>query len=123
MDKKYFMVNVIKGTIRSLLITVVMIIIYSVLMNFIDVSGKVNSVVYLIITCLSIVFGAIYVAKANEKKGWISGVMLALVYMILIMLISGTMRGFSEIMDIYALYRMIIALAVGALSGMLGINI
>lgn len=100
-----------------------MVIFYSILMRVIDLNSNVSSVVYLIITSLSVIYGAIYVARANGKKGWLSGMILSLVYMILIMCISGFMQGFKEILSLYAFYRILIALGMGALSGMLGINL
>ncbi|MBB6630534.1 TIGR04086 family membrane protein [Clostridium algidicarnis] len=123
MKNNAFVNNLVKGTARSFLLTVIMVIVYSILMRFIDINSNVSSVVYLIITSLSVIYGAIYVARANEKKGWLSGMILSLVYMILIMCISGFMQGFKDIINLYAFYRILIALGMGALSGMLGINL
>lgn len=123
MKNNAFVNNLIKGTARSFILTVIMVIFYSILMRFIDINSNVSSIIYLTITSLSVIYGSIYVARANEKKGWLSGIVLSLVYMILIMSISGCMQGFKDIINVYAFYRIIIALGMGALSGMLGINL
>lgn len=123
MDKNEFMLNISKGTLRAVMMTIIFMVVYSIMMNFFDFSTKVSSVVYLVTTCLSIVYGAIYASKANNQKGWLTGIMTALVYMILLLVVSSIINGTANLFTLASFIRVFLALAVGTLSGMLGINI
>lgn len=123
MNKKQYFLNISKGTVRAILLTIIVMLVYSIIMNFTDLSLKTSSVVYLVTTCLSIVYGAIYASKANNKKGWFTGLITALLYMVIIFIVAMITNGPAVILTLEAFLRLILALAVGALSGMLGINI
>ena len=112
MEKSEFFFNISKGVLRSVIVTTILLAIYSILMNFVDFSMKTVSVVYMVISCVSIVYGAIYASKTNGHKGWISGLAVSAFYMTLLLVFSGVM-----------VVQILLALGVGTWSGMLGINI
>ena len=91
-------------------------------LSFTDISGRVVSVTFLLITCISIIYGAIYAAKKNNRKGWLTGLAVSLTYMLILYIISGLFFGDYSI-NTKDLTRLVIAVLVGVLSGMLGINI
>lgn len=122
MEKSEFFFNISKGVLRSVIVTTILLAIYSILMNFVDFSMKTVSVVYMVITCVSIVYGAIYASKTNGHKGWISGLSVSALYMLILLIITAFINGglgFSSVMVV----QIMLALGVGTLSGMLGINI
>ena len=122
MVKSEFFFNISKGVLRSVIVTTILLAIYSILMNFVDFSMKTVSVVYMVITCVSIVYGAIYASKTNGHKGWISGLSVSALYMLILLIITALINGglgFSSVMVV----QIMLALGVGTLSGMLGINI
>lgn len=122
MEKSEFFFNISKGVLRSVIVTTILLVIYSILMNFVDFSMKTVSVVYMVITCVSIVYGAIYASKTNGHKGWISGLSVSALYMLILLIITALINGglgFSSVMVV----QIMLALGVGTLSGMLGINI
>ncbi|GAA0685372.1 MULTISPECIES: TIGR04086 family membrane protein [Clostridium] len=122
MEKSEFFFNISKGVLRSVIVTTILLAIYSILMNFVDFSMKTVSVVYMVITCVSIVYGAIYASKTNGHKGWISGLSVSALYMLILLIITALINGglgFSSVMVV----QIMLALGVGTLSGMLGINI
>ncbi len=123
MNKSEFFLNISKGILRAVILTFIIMFVYSIIGSFLDMSSKVSSVVYLICTCLSIVYGAMYASKSNGEKGWICGIYTAAIYMLLLFIATGIFGGFSSIINIQSLYRIVLALLVGVLSGMLGINI
>jgi putative membrane protein (TIGR04086 family) len=63
-----------------------------------------------------------YASRKNGEKGWIVGFGVGLCYFILILIVSAIFRG-NMSFSINDLWRGLLALAVGVLSGMLGINI
>jgi putative membrane protein (TIGR04086 family) len=122
MEEKGLYVKVGNGVFRATIITIIMLVILSVIMSFSDVSRQVISVYYLVATCISIIYGAIYAARKNNKKGWLVGILVAFFYMLVLYLIS--MLVFKDTtLQMKDLLRLVIALVVGTLSGMLGINL
>lgn len=115
-------VSIVKGIVRALILTVICVLAISLAMSFLDISSKTLGVLWIISTCVSILLGAIYAARKNEEKGWLVGLILAIVYYLLIMIISSIFKGAVHF-GILDLGRLMIAMAIGLLSGMLGINI
>ena len=122
MEEKNFYILISKGVFRALIITIVMLIVLAVLMSTMSVESSVVSVYFLVATCASIMYGSIYSARKNNEKGWLVGIVVAILYMLVLYLISAIV--FKDLgLDVKNLIRFTIALAVGALSGMLGINL
>lgn len=122
MEQKTFLTKVSMGVFRSVLITIALLILFSIIMTFKELNTQFISVYYVVATCLSVVYGAIYSAKKNNRNGWLVGILVAVLYMSLIYILSAllfnnTSFGTTELL------RLFIAVLVGALSGMLGINI
>ncbi|GAA0731014.1 TIGR04086 family membrane protein [Clostridium malenominatum] len=110
------------GILRSTILTVVFMIIYAIIMTIIDLSDKANSIFYLVTTVLSIMYGSIYAVRKINKKGWLTGMIVATLYMLIIYVVS-LIAGNTPGLDNRAIMKFLLALGVGALSGMLGINI
>ncbi|WP_315117606.1 TIGR04086 family membrane protein [uncultured Clostridium sp.] len=110
------------GILRSTILTVIFMLIYAIVMTFVDLTDKTNSVFYLITTILSIMYGTVYAVRKINKKGWLTGVIIATLYMLIIYVVS-IIAGNNLAVDNRMIMRFLLALGVGALSGMLGINI
>lgn len=122
MDKKVLMLDVSGGVLRGVIATTILLIIYSIVMNFVDVTPKVTSMVYMVTTCLSIAFGGIYSAKTHGEKGWLAGLLVGAVYVAILIIVTALVnRGVS--VSLFVLIQVMVSLAVGTLSGMLGVNI
>lgn len=122
MEENKLFLKVGNGVFRASIITIFLLIIFAIIMSATEVSNPVTSVYILVTTSLSIVYGAIYSAKKNNRNGWLVGILVASMYMLVLYLISGIFFGdFS--LNYKDFFRLGIALVVGALSGMLGINI
>lgn len=114
-------VNILKGLLRSVFVTLIGVFILSLIMMVKDVNLKALGVAWVIITCVSIFVGAVYSAKKNEEKGWLVGLIIGLVYYIILFLFTLILKEKASFV-LYDFYRLLIALAVGLFSGMLGIN-
>lgn len=110
------------GVLRSTVITVIFMIVYAIIMSFVDIGEKINAIFYLVTTVLSIMYGSIYAVRKINKRGWLTGLMVAALYMLIIYIVS-LIAGNSPGLEYRGMMRIALALAVGALSGMLGINI
>ncbi|AYD39847.1 TIGR04086 family membrane protein [Clostridium fermenticellae] len=111
-----------EGVLRGFIMTVVLLLIFAVVMTFTEVSSKVSSMFYLITTLISIMYGSIYAVKKIRRRGWLIGIIVAVLYLLILYIVS-VISGNSAVLGIDRIKRFSLALLVGLLSGMLGVNI
>ncbi|WP_138206330.1 TIGR04086 family membrane protein [Haloimpatiens lingqiaonensis] len=112
----------LKGLIRACIVTLVGMIIFSIINFLFPASDGFRDMFILIITLISIMYGAVYASRNSRKNGWLMGLIISFMYMAIFYLISVLAgREFALVGKDYI--RIILALLVGILSGMLGINI
>ncbi|MEK6264050.1 MAG: TIGR04086 family membrane protein [Clostridium sp.] len=111
-----------EGVFRAAILTLVVLIIYSVITSFFPASMKVTSVFYIVITLVSVLYGSIYAAKKAGEKGWLMGIMVAATYMLVLYLVK-VVGGGNTTIGIREVTRTALALGIGTFSGMLGINL
>jgi putative membrane protein (TIGR04086 family) len=120
-NSKYFK-SVLKGTVGTLIFSFVGIAVLSLLMTKLVFSQGIFNMIYVIISLCSLSLGAIIGAKKNESKGWLVGFGVALAYYLVLFLLSSSFSGEMNF-KLFDLAKLGIALVVGTLAGMLGINI
>ncbi|EPY2273162.1 TIGR04086 family membrane protein [Clostridium sporogenes] len=113
---------IVQGLLRAIIITVIMLLIFAVILTFKDIGEKISSIIYLLITILSIMYGTIYAVRKINKKGWLIGLVISIIYMAIIYIIS-IVSGNTLTFGADRFIRIFLALILGILSGMLGINI
>ncbi|MCY6958582.1 TIGR04086 family membrane protein [Clostridium brassicae] len=111
-----------EGIVRSFFLTLGLLLIYAVITSFTDTNAKFDSVYKVVITALGVMYGTMYAVKKINKKGWLVGLVVALIYMIIIYLVS-VLNGRGFALTNFSILRIVLALGVGTLSGMLGVNI
>lgn len=121
MEKNSF-VPIGDGVLRSTILTVILMIVYAIVMSYIDVTDKTNSIFYLVTSIVSIMYGTLYAVHKINQKGWIVGMTVSLIYIIIIYVVS-MIAGNSIALGTTEIFKFLLALAVGALSGMIGVNI
>ena len=89
----------------------------------IDVSVSIKAACFIVITSLSVIYGSIYSTRKIQKKGWLIGILVALLYIFIIYLVSIISGSREFVINSTDLLMLSIALLVGSLSGMLGINL
>lgn len=111
-----------QGVLRASIITMLCVLIYSLITSFTSFGPKVTSVFIVVLTLVSILYGAVYAALRSGNKGWLIGLLVALFYMLILYIVSIFCgKGFA--LDAGDFIRLLLALAVGSLSGMLAVNI
>ena len=111
-----------EGVIRALIFTIIAIVIFSAIGNYNDIPQVISSAFYIVITMLSIIYGAIYATRKINKNGWVNGLLVSAVYLVFVIIIS-KLAGNESVIGASMILRIVIGLAVGMLEGMLGINI
>ena len=120
-NSKYFK-SVLKGTIGTIILSFIGIAILSLLMTKLVFSKGIFNMVYVIISLCSLSLGAIIGARKNEAKGWLVGFGVALGYYLVLFILASSFNG-EITFKLFDLTKLGIALTVGTLAGMLGINI
>lgn len=121
MYKKVNLKCVGEGVLRGTVVTLILILIYTAITTVVEDSFGFKSAMFMIITCISVLYGAAYAAKKANKNGWINGLCVGLCYCAVIYIIS-IIAGREFVFSSRDALRVLAAVAVGTLSGMLGIN-
>jgi putative membrane protein (TIGR04086 family) len=111
-----------EGVFRAAILTLIVLVVYSIITTYLPASMKVTSVFYIVITLVSVLYGAIFAAKKAGEKGWLMGILVAATYMLILYLVK-VFGGGSTAIGMREIIRTALALGIGALSGMLGINL
>lgn len=122
MENNSDLIRIGEGVVRSFFFTLALLLIYAVITSFIDTNAKFDSIYKVIITSLGVMYGAIYAARKINRRGWLIGLIVGILYMIVIYLVS-VLSGRGLELSNFSILRIILAIVVGTLSGMLGINI
>ncbi|MDR3595756.1 TIGR04086 family membrane protein [Clostridium sp.] len=120
-NTKYFK-SVAKGTVGTLIFSFIGVAVLSVLMTKLAFSKGIFNAIYVIISLCSLSLGAIIGAKRNESRGWLVGFGVALGYYLVLFILTSCFSG-ELVFGLFDLVKLAIALAVGMLAGMLGINL
>ena len=111
-----------QGVLRASILTMLCVLIYSLITSFTPASPKVTSIFIVVLTLVSVLYGAIFATLKTGSMGWLVGLLVSLFYMLILYIVSVFCgKGFG--LDAGDFIRLLLALAVGALSGMLAVNI
>ncbi|EDK35148.1 TIGR04086 family membrane protein [Clostridium kluyveri] len=122
MEKNNNYLPAVEGVLRGFIITVILLLIFAVVMTFVEVSSRASYIFYLITTILSIMYASIYAVRKIGKKGWLIGILVTLLYLSILYIVS-IISGNSMVMGADGFARVLLAIIVGALSGIIGINL
>jgi putative membrane protein (TIGR04086 family) len=111
-----------EGVLRGFIITVVLLLIFAVAMTFTEISETVSSVFYLVTTLLSIIYGTVYAVKKIKRRGFLIGIIVTILYLIVLYIVS-VISGNSSVIGYNRAARFSLALVVGALSGIIARNL
>ncbi|KZL93766.1 TIGR04086 family membrane protein [Clostridium magnum] len=122
MEKNNGYLPAAEGVLRGFIITVVLLLIFAVVMTFTEVSEKASSTFYLVTTILSIMYGSIYAVRKIKRRGWLVGIIVTILYLLVLYMVS-LVSGNSAVIGTDRIPRILLAIIVGALSGIIGINL
>ena len=87
-DNKSRIILLIKSLFLALIISFACIIIYSIILSFTSVSDNTMSIITQAITMVSIVAAALYCGKKVKSKGWLYGMIVGILFVLLMIPIS-----------------------------------
>lgn len=113
--------NVLKGVLFSLIISVVLILILAVVAKYTDISDKTISAINQVIKVVALLLG-ILIGVKNQKGGFIIGAIVGLLYTLISFAIFSAISG-NLTFDKITVFDFLICIAVGAISGILTVNL
>lgn len=114
-------INVLKGAGISLLMTVILLIIFSLLLTYTNIQENLINPVIIMITAVSILIGSSIGIGKMKRDGLINGAIVGVVYMIVIYLISSILNWKFKL-NIQSIIMIGIGIAFGILGGIIGVN-
>lgn len=111
-----------KGVIYALLISLILILIYSILLSITEISESTIPTITTIIVMISISMGGIISTKNIESRGWLIGIIIGSLYMLILFLIGLIIKTDIEPGG-FSIFKAIMGMIIGALSGIVGINL
>lgn len=114
--------NILKGTIISLITTLVFFLVFALLLTYTNISEETIFPVIVVITGISILLGSSLGNIKIKKNGIFNGGVIGLIYMLFLYLASSCFMGdFS--LNINSIILIIAATLAGMLGGIIGVNI
>ena len=111
-----------KGIGFSYLFTLCSFFIFAIVLHFTNVPDSVIPGIILLISILSILTGAATCTKNVESQGWMWGSIVGLTYSLVLYIISSlTLTGFA--LPLSSIYLIFGYTVIGAIGGIIGINI
>lgn len=111
-----------KGLLLSLIITIVLLMVFSLLLTFTSLREAKLALLNNIAMIISIVVGSIYVAIKIKENGWLNGGILGLVYFIIILLFNLLfLKSFDS--KLIMTTKLLLSTIIGFIGGIIGINI
>lgn len=113
--------QVLKGSVTAVSITLVLILLFALLLRFTNISDKVIMPVNQVIKVVSIFFGVYSALKYHKEKGWVKGMLIGLTYSVLAFVVFAILSssinfGLSTLLDI------VFGAIVGGIVGVIVVN-
>lgn len=125
MDKielKQNMIRIGKGSIVSILLTMLLLFVFSVILTYTSLQETIITPVIIVITAISILIGSSISTLKIKKNGLLNGAIVGIIYILSIYLISGvTGTGFS--LNLNSIIMIISSIIAGMVGGIIGVNL
>ena len=115
-------INVARGSIIAITITLVCLVIFSVILANTEVAESTINPVIILVTAVSIFVGSIMSVSRISKRGIINGGIVGMIYFLAIYILSGIVNSNFSI-NISGIILIICGILAGMLGGIVGVNI
>lgn len=112
----------IRGLALAFIITFVLLLLVSLLIRFTDIRESNMALLNNFVLTISIVLASATLGRNVKERGWLNGAILGFLYYLIIIVLNLVFNRPLNL-GIFLLVRLIIATALGAIGGMIGINL
>lgn len=114
--------NILKGLGIALIITFILLFIEALLIKFTSIRESKMVLLNNFVLILSVVISSALLGRHVKERGWLNGAILGFLYYLIIILMNLLFnKPFN--FSIFLLFRLGISVILGAIGGMIGINL
>lgn len=114
--------KIFKGSLISIIFTLILLFIFSIILTFTSISETVITPVIIVISAISILIGSSISTMKIKKNGFINGLFVGLIYMLLIYISSSLINsGFA--LNMNSIIMIFSGVVAGIIGGIVGVNI
>ena len=115
-------VKIIKGSIFSIILTIILLVGISLLLAYTDVSESIMTPSVIIVSGISILLGSLISVKRIRRNGILNGGVVGLIYILTLYFLSSLIqRDFG--LSINSIIMITISILTGCLGGIIGVNV
>ena len=114
-------VKIIKGTVISIILSLIFLTIYAALLSYTSISESTMVPVIITITGISILIGSSISSMHIKKQGMLNGALVGLIYMLTIYILSSIFLSSFEI-NINSIIMIAVGIVTGMIGGIIGVN-
>lgn len=114
-------IKILKGSIVSILITIVLLLIFAVLLAYTNMPETIIVPVIIGVSSISILAGSIISSIKIKKQGLINGGLVGFIYIATIYLISSSLQKDFGI-NVYSIIMIFACILAGCIGGIIGVN-
>ena len=114
-------IKIIKGTVISIILSLVLLTIYATLLSYTSISESTMVPVIITITGISILIGSSISSIHIKKQGMLNGALVGLIYMLTIYILSSIFLSSFEI-NINSIIMIAVGIVTGMIGGIIGVN-
>ena len=113
---------VLKSSLLAVVVTLFCFLLFALVMKLANLQEGIIPPVNQAIRIISIALGGAVAARSSRSKGWLKGALTGLLYILWAFIISGIFGG-GYIFDTVLISDVLLGIVVGAIGGIIGINI
>lgn len=113
--------SVFKGALISMILTVILLLIFSVVLAYTNVSENTKTPVIIIVTAISILLGSSIGNMKIKKNGILNGGLVGGLYILILYLVSSILN-WKFGLNLQSLIMILIGIFFGILGGIIGVN-
>jgi len=113
--------RILKGIVISVVLTLILLFIFSLILTYSNVSETSKIPVIVIISSISILVGSSISTRKLNKNGLLNGGAIGLIYMVILYIIS-SLAGGSFMLNSSSIIIIVSSIIFGCLGGIIGIN-
>ena len=114
-------IKILKGVGISFLVTLIILIIFSLILTYTNVSESTIPAVIIVITAISIFIGSEIISSKIGKNGVLNGGIIGGMYIFLIYIISSILNT-NFTLNMESIIMIIIGIVFGIIGGIVGVN-
>lgn len=113
--------KILKGSIISMLITIIALLIFASLLTYTSMSEATIPAVIIVTSIISILIGSTISMSNVKRNGILNGALIGLIYILAIYLLSSIIQG-NFAVNAYSIIMIIGSVIAGAVGGIIGVN-